>query len=99
MRHVFAKTDGYQLKRPQTTMCQCLVRREPLRWIQTTNKIFEVRVGAFPQRERLTRVSLVKAVLNNFKNLASRTVAKMLQEPIQSVLVRKLRDLALEDDC
>lgn len=67
-------------------MCQSLVRREPLRWIkihQTTNKIFEVHVYAFPQGERLTRVILIKTVPNNFKNLAPRiAVAKMLQEPI-----------------
>ena len=66
---------------------------EPLCWVkvrQTTNKIFERWLNVLPQRERLTRVGRVEAVAKNFEDVAPRTVAEMLQEPIQSVLVRKI---------
>lgn len=86
---------------PKPPMRQCLVRCEPLRGIkirQSTNKIFEICINARPQRDRLTRVILVEAVPNNSEDLAPRTLPKMLQEHIQSVLVRKIRYLALQDD-
>jgi hypothetical protein len=82
-------------------MRYCLAPREPLHWIkvrQTTNKIFEVCINVRPWRERLPRVSLIEAVPNNVEDLAPRAVAKMLQEPTQSVFIRKIGDLALEDD-
>ena len=41
------------------------------------------------KEKRFTRVGLIEAVPQNFKSCAPRTVAKMLQEPAQSVFVRE----------
>ena len=82
-------------------MRQCLLRGQPLRGIrvrQATNKIFEVRVNILPHREWLTRLGLVEAVSNKFEDPAPRTVAKVLQERVQSVFIRKIRNLTLQDD-
>ena len=82
-------------------MRQCLMRGQPLRWIkvrQATNKIFEVRVNIHPHGEWLTRLGLVEAVSNNFEDPAPRTVAKVFQERVQSVFIRKIRNLTLQDD-
>ena len=82
-------------------MRQCLLRDQPLRGIkvrQATNKIFEVRVNILPHGEWLTRLSLIKAVSDNFEDPAPRTIAKAIQERVQSVFVREVRNLTLQDD-
>lgn len=82
-------------------MRQCLMRGQPLRRIkvrQATNKVFEVRVNILPQREWPTRVSLVEAGFENFEDLAPRSVAKVIEEHVQSIFVRKIRNLTLQDD-
>ena len=82
-------------------MRQCLLRGQPLRRIkvrQATNKIFEVRVNILPHGEWLPRLGLVEAVSNNFEDPAPRTVAKVFQERVQSVFIRKIRNLTLQDD-
>jgi len=82
-------------------MRQCLVRREPLRGIkvrQSTNEIFEVLVNILlPQREGLSKGRLVEAAAKESEDLAPRAIAKMRQEPIQPVFIRRVKGLTFKD--
>lgn len=81
-------------------MCQSLTGRESFRGIeigQANNQIFELRINALPQSDRLSRVLRVKAISKGPEDIAPRTIPKMLEERIQSVEVREVGDLTFQD--
>lgn len=74
-------------------MLQCLTRRNPLPRIETrhgTYKTFKVIINTLPEHERLARSLLVESIASHFKNRNPWIVAKMLEEPIESVFICKV---------
>ena len=56
-------------------MRQSLFRCEPLGWIEvphTTDKVSEVRIKIFPQREWLTPIRLIETTREDIQDLAPR---------------------------
>lgn len=80
-------------------MCQCLACRNSPPRIKVrygTKKVFKIFVDAVPKGERSARVVFVETIPIYFKNGNPRVVAKVLQEPTQSVLICKVRDLVFD---
>lgn len=61
-------------------------------------RFFEVLVHILlPQREELSRVRLVEAAAKESEGLAPRAIAKMREEPIQPVFIRRVKGLTFKD--
>ena len=82
-------------------MLQRLTRRNPFPWIKTchgTYKVLKIIIDTIPECEWLTRGLLVECVPSHFENANPWIVTKILQEPIEFILVRKIRDLTFDYD-
>ena len=80
---------------------QRFTRRNPFPRIKTghgTYKAFKVIINTIPEREWLTRGLLVKSIPSHFENANPWIITKILQEPIEPVFIREVRDLTLDHD-
>ena len=80
-------------------MCQCLACRNSLVRIKVrhgTKKVLKIFVDVPPKGAWCARVVFVETIPSYFKNGNPRTVAKVMQEPTQSVYICKVRKLAFD---
>ena len=83
-------------------MRQCLRSRDSLFWVEVrhgTYKTFEILINPTPETKWLARIFFVEAIPKDLENTNPGIIGpKMFQEPIQSIFIREVRDLALDDD-
>lgn len=82
-------------------MPQRLTRCNPfprIKMCHGTYKAFKVIINTIPEREWLAQGPPVESVPSRFENANPWIVTEVLQEPIEAIFIREVRNLALDDD-
>lgn len=81
-------------------MRQCLASRDSLFWVEIrhgTHKTFKTVVKSTPETKWSARILFVEAIPKDLENTNPGIIGpKMFQKPVQSIFIRKVRDLALD---